>query len=174
MILRDEFIIEALFTISAESAMQDFNSNEHARLQMYKIYETSVKYITKFARLPLLQKNEEAVDNPDLDEGWYFMPNDFVSWMGRVSPALEYKVDSNYQYSVRLRDKHIRYYAFYEDLTGLDVYFKQALKWYFLSELKISDSSIENYVQLIQAEKIDNMQRLRTEAKSYNILSGGR
>lgn len=169
MISRDELIKEALYSVGGESLAHDFEKDQSDRLNIYKIYETAVRYITEICKMPLLVKTGEAVANPTLGDGWYFMPYDFVSWFDKRTPALAYEVDQSYKYSVKLSGPQIKYYAYFENITSLDPFFKQAVKWQLLSELKAVDSSIIQYSQLIDTEKNTNIQRLRTKTKFYNI-----
>lgn len=172
MISRDDLITEALFSVGGESLTHDFQSNPADRLQIYKIYETSVRYVSLVSKMRLLVKTEDAANNPNLPDGWYFMPSDFVAWYDKKPQALDYQVDSEGQYSVLLYNQEIKFYAFFENITVLDAYFKEAVKWNFLSQLKMSDKSLMPYSQEIELKAMTNLKRLRTNTKFSNIFIG--
>jgi hypothetical protein len=143
MIERDEMIREALFCINANNLLNDFaDANKNTRNILYSIYDNAIRYVTNLSQIGMLQKRIQANKHPFLGDGWYYMPLDFVAWAEKIDPTLEYCIDEDNMYAVKLMKEDICYLSFADPISELDVYFRQSVKWQFLNELSLSDGTL--------------------------------
>lgn len=182
----ESFIRMALAQIQADNMFDD----ESIRPMIMQSYYDIAGMLKSYCH-----PRESIVTRPihkssTLGEGWYVMPNDWVSWISTPS-AMQYAYDAVGQWCVNFGtysglaastadncnlyegQMSITYVSKSFDINKVDQLFRNALKWCFLKEWGSSQNSISQNITAITAEADKALMRYKTEAyKTNRRLSG--